>query len=137
MKHRTVQGFTLIELMIVVVIMAILAVIAWPSYQSFVHKTHLEDARADLLENAQTLEKFYSKNHTFTGAPALTNTKSGNFYSIQFYPTVANPAGDTYQIAAVPTDGTNDYLLYNDKNEMLMCTLSGTTPANADDCQAY
>ncbi len=56
MKHRH-SGFTLIELMVVVVIVALLAAIALPGYQSSVRKSRRTDARIALSELAQTLER--------------------------------------------------------------------------------
>jgi len=54
-------GFTLIELMIVVVIVSIIAAIAYPSYRSSVLKSQRTDARAALLETAQILERCYTE----------------------------------------------------------------------------
>lgn len=59
---RSVTGFTLIELMIVVAIIAILAAIAYPSYQSHVIKTRRATASACALEAAQFMERFYTTN---------------------------------------------------------------------------
>jgi type IV pilus assembly protein PilE len=56
MKHKT-QGFTLIELMIVVAVIAILGAIAYPSYTEYVRRGHRADARAGLLQAQQWLER--------------------------------------------------------------------------------
>lgn len=45
---KNVKGFTLIELMIVVVIVGILAAIAIPSYMNYVAKSQQSEARANL-----------------------------------------------------------------------------------------
>lgn len=62
------QGFTLIELMIVVAIIGILAAIAYPSYQSYVEKTRRGQAQADLLELVQLLERRYSNGFDYRKA---------------------------------------------------------------------
>jgi type IV pilus assembly protein PilE len=57
---RANGGFTLIELMIVVVIVAILAAIAYPSYQQHVRETKRADAHTALLRISALQEKFFS-----------------------------------------------------------------------------
>ena len=74
MNYRT-RGFTLIELMIVVAIVAILAVIAYPSYTRQVQKSRRAQAKADLTELAQGLEREYTANRNYTGYTlAFTNS---------------------------------------------------------------
>ncbi len=51
------QGFTLIELMIVVAVVAILSAIAYPSYTEYIRRGHRADARAGLLQAQQWLER--------------------------------------------------------------------------------
>ncbi|MCZ2103528.1 MAG: type IV pilin protein [Burkholderiales bacterium] len=51
------QGFTLIELMIVVAVVGILTAIAYPSYAEYIRRGHRADARAGLLQAQQWLER--------------------------------------------------------------------------------
>ena len=60
MKRVTLYGFTLIELMIVVVIIGILAAIAYPSYNKYSMQTRRSDAQIALTQAASQQEKFYS-----------------------------------------------------------------------------
>ncbi|MGV8894430.1 MAG: type IV pilin protein [Burkholderiaceae bacterium] len=63
--RRSSSGFTLIELMIVVAIVAILASIAMPSYTRYVARAKQADARTQLLQVAQFMQRFYAANDSF------------------------------------------------------------------------
>ncbi len=56
MKRKN-QGFTLIEMMIVVAVVGILTAIAIPSYSEYIRRGHRADARAGLLQAQQWLER--------------------------------------------------------------------------------
>ena len=62
------NGFSLIELMIVVAIVAILAAVAVPSYQRYILKTNRSDAMAVLQGFAQAMERHYAQNNSYLGA---------------------------------------------------------------------
>lgn len=57
---RRLLGFTLIEVMIVVVIIGILAAIAIPAYQNSVIKSNRSEAKATLMDIAQGLQRCYT-----------------------------------------------------------------------------
>ena len=63
------QGFTLIEMMIVVVVISILAAVAYPSYTEYVRRGYRAEARAGLLQAAQWMERA----STATGAYPTIN----------------------------------------------------------------
>jgi type IV pilus assembly protein PilE len=65
---RAGLGFTLIEVMIVVAIVSILAAIAYPSYLEFIRKSRRAEARAQLMEAVQYMQRFYSQNDRFDRA---------------------------------------------------------------------
>ena len=56
---NSVEGFTLIELMIVVAVIGVLAAIAFPSYTRYVERTQFNDGRTGLLAAAQLMERCY------------------------------------------------------------------------------
>lgn len=62
------QGFTLIELMIVIAIIGILAAIAYPSYQNYKIRTHRVNAQAEMMAIAQNLTKFKITNGNYASA---------------------------------------------------------------------
>jgi type IV pilus assembly protein PilE len=58
--HIGDRGFTLIEVVIVVVVIGILAAIAFPSFQNFIANSNRADAHA-ALQNIQLLQERYRK----------------------------------------------------------------------------
>lgn len=63
--HKGVQGFTLIEVMVVVVVIAILAAIIYPNYQDHVRRAAVAQAQQEMQNIANQLERFKSKNLTY------------------------------------------------------------------------
>ena len=70
---RDSRGFTLIELLIAVAIIALLAGIAYPGYTSHVKKAYRAEIVALLTQQAQHLERFYSRNGTFIDAIGVSD----------------------------------------------------------------
>ena len=64
-RPRSAAGFTLIELMITVAIVAILASIALPSYTAYVARARRAEARTQLLQAAQFMQRFYAANDRY------------------------------------------------------------------------
>lgn len=67
------RGFTLIELLIAVAIIALLAGIAYPGYSGHVKKAYRAEIVALLTDQAQHLERFYSRNGTFIDASGVSD----------------------------------------------------------------
>jgi type IV pilus assembly protein PilE len=106
-SSRRAQGFTLIELMIVVAIVAILATIANASYQHFVVKSRRAAAATSLQERAHYMERYYTTVLTYAGAPAPAQCGPdlNDFYVIAFNGT---PGAKTFTLTATPTSSQND-----------------------------
>lgn len=67
---RSARGMTLVELMIAVAIVGILAAIAYPSYQAQVRRGNRTEAKAELMEASQELEKCFTRYGRYLPAAA-------------------------------------------------------------------
>tara|TARA_R110001592_G_scaffold52649_9_gene161308 strand:+ start:16598 stop:17032 length:435 start_codon:yes stop_codon:yes gene_type:complete len=111
------SGFTLIEVMIVVVIIGILAGFAVPNYLENVKQAKRTDAQAALVQFSQGMERYYSANYTYldaavggddTGAPAAAtfgNTQSPFDGDASYNLTISAVTATSYTLSATPTGG--------------------------------
>ena len=97
--RRSNRGFTLIEIMIVIAIIGIVLTISIPSYNEYVKKGRRAEVVSLLSEQAQSLERFYTKNNVYTG---ITGLSAGNdFYTLT--PTITD---QTFLLIAARKTGT-------------------------------
>ncbi len=103
------RGFTLIELMIVVAVIAVLTLIAYPNYISSVRKGKRGQAKADLVQVVQSMERCYTQLNTYTGCWAGTDvltapsnqspTNGPKIYDL----VLAVPTAQTFSVTATAT----------------------------------
>ncbi len=67
-------GFTLVEMMAVLLIIAVLTGLAWPAYREQVMKTRRNNGMAALVELAAHMERYYADHSTYAGATLGTLT---------------------------------------------------------------
>jgi len=96
---KRLQGFTLIELMIVVAIVGILGSIAYPSYQESIRKSRRGDAKGALLGFANAMERHFTETNNYCGAG--TDDAAGDCEDAKGVPTIYS--------ATSPVDGTTAY----------------------------
>ena len=100
---RNHQGFTLIELMIVVAIIGILAAIAMPAYNDSVRKGKRADGKAHLTSLANTLERCYTQYGSYNDASCVIaspqDSESG------YYATTVTRDASTFSLSAAGKNG--------------------------------
>jgi type IV pilus assembly protein PilE len=82
---KRMQGFTLIEVMIVAAIIAILAAIAFPSYNDHVRKTRRSDATAAFVQIQQAQERWRANNTLYSSVLSdisVTAVTSSGLYDL-------------------------------------------------------
>lgn len=117
------RGFTLVELMIVVVVITILAAIALPSYQQYVRRAD-ESAVAQMMQQIATeLEKYKSRQFTYVGYSLPAD--------LTYWPKNATSATAKYTISVVDGDETSNKLTDTDakgRNWLIVANASTTQP---------
>lgn len=96
MRISRTQGFTLIELMIVVAIVGILSMVAYPSYTDYVVRAKRGDGKAAILTAQLAQEKYRSNNTTYL-AVSSTISKDGYYNYV-----VSSISANNYTITATP-----------------------------------
>jgi type IV pilus assembly protein PilE len=106
MKHRrNIKGFTLIELMIVLVIAAIILSLAYPSYVNYVRKSKRGDAQQALMNWSVNQEIWRSNHPTYAGTTDLPAPTS-DYYNFSI---VGTPSATAFTLRAqAQNDQAND-----------------------------
>lgn len=74
MRRSHPNGFTLVELLIVIAIMGVLMSIALPAYQNSVLRSARADAKTELLQVASDQERYFSNLNTYVTDATPLNT---------------------------------------------------------------
>ncbi|MCX7563987.1 type IV pilin protein [Xanthomonadaceae bacterium XH05] len=97
-SNRRSQGFTLIELIIVIGVIAILASIAFPAYNDYVQRSRRAVAQSAMLETVQAMERFHTANNTYAGAACAATAQ---YYAVS----CTNQTATSFTITATPQGG--------------------------------
>jgi type IV pilus assembly protein PilE len=102
------RGFTLIEMMVVVVTVAILVAIAYPSYTRYLIRGNRSAAEAHLMDIAQLQQRYLLDARSFAPDLATLNVTPPSSVSAYYTITIAANAGPPpgFTATATPKAGT-------------------------------
>ena len=101
-------GFSLVELLVVLVIMGVLSAVALPAYTRYVQRGHRTEAMAALLESQHFMERYYSANGQYlspaNAIPLLPQRLQGipSQGTVRYQLSVREATLNSYVLQAVP-----------------------------------
>jgi len=116
---QSCNGFSLLELLVVLVIMGILTSIAFPAYTSYVARSKLTEAVSNLQDMRLSMEQFYQDNRTYLQANntcALTMPVLDNFTVTCINNTRRTYTLNASNVAGVGLGAAGDYVYTLDQD---------------------
>lgn len=96
------KGFTLVELMIVVVVISILAAVGIPSYRDYVTRGKLVEGTSTLSDARIKMEQYFQDNRTYVGGTCPAATENFTY-------ACSNLTSSTYVVTAAGKGNLSDF----------------------------
>jgi len=112
--HRRRRGFTLLELMIVVLVMGVLAALAITSYSRYGFRARRTDGQKLLLAIANAEERYFAQRNAYAdlatigySTTATATSENGYYTAAVSVSTVNTVAAQAFLATATPTPGNS------------------------------
>lgn len=129
------KGFTLVELMIVVVVVGILSVVAFPAYTDYSIRGKIPDATSNLASKRVKMEQWFQDNRTYATATAPCDN-TVNSVALSQYFTFSCPVltASTYTIQAQGTGSMAGFTYTIDQSNTKQTTAAPTGWGTSTSC---
>jgi type IV pilus assembly protein PilE len=94
------QGFTLIELMIVVAIVAILAAVGYPAYQDYIIRSKVPEATGSLATRQTRMEQWFQDQRSYLNGDACGGTPANDTTSSSYFNFTCTATATTFTVTA-------------------------------------
>ncbi|QRN41856.1 MAG: prepilin-type N-terminal cleavage/methylation domain-containing protein [Neisseriaceae bacterium] len=149
-KNVNNRGFTLIEIIVVLIVLAVIATWGIASFQKYTQRAKLMAAKSAMLENANYLENFYSKYYRYNNRaesgstclwPVLPKTKIPGFNIAFSTSAPVSCQTQSYIIYAIPDEQSQNkrssYLKMDENKNIALCVSQGTGNKDMDECDVF
>ncbi|MGB8635513.1 MAG: type IV pilin protein [Rhodanobacteraceae bacterium] len=105
--RRLAAGFTLLELMIVVVIIAVLSAIAIPAYDRYGYRARRADGKDQIMRMANQQERYYTANNAYDISASAQDSEKG-YYNVSIASGGSSGGAQSYVITGTPQSDQAD-----------------------------